>query len=106
MSVKEATYYFVQCDGPDCNFATEDMGGDHSAWAEADGAVEEWECSDYQSTADGKHYCDQHRLPQCADCDRTDGLVNDDPDGESGDWWCPEHLETAPEYEAPPGVIV
>lgn len=106
MTVKEATYYYVQCDGPGCEFKTGDTGSDYSAWGDSGAAADDWECSDLQSTAEGKHYCDAHRLPMCADCGRTEGLVNDDPDGKSGDWWCAEHLETAPEYEAPPGVVV
>ena len=105
MSIKEVTYYFIQCDAPDCTFKTGDNNSDYSAWSDIDGALTDWNCADLQSTAEGKHYCDTHRVNECGDCDRTEGLVND-ADDDSGDWWCPEHLETAPEYEAPAGVVV
>lgn len=104
MSIREVTYYFIQCDHPDCTYKTGDTNSDYSAWSDRDGAETDWEYADLQSTADGKHYCDAHRKPECADCDRTEGLIHDAE--ESGEWWCPEHRETAPEYEAPSGVVL
>jgi hypothetical protein len=96
--------YKVVCDGPNCKYATIDVS-EYECWTEAGHAEDEWREAGLQVTEDGKHYCDHHRLPECADCDRTDNLVNDEP-GDTGDWWCPEHLETAPEHEAPAGVVL
>lgn len=104
MSVREVTMFKVVCDWPGCKFETGSFSN-CAGWGDAGYAEEEWRDSENQVTPDGKHYCDEHRIPECADCDRTDNLVNDEPD-DTGDWWCPDHLETAPEYDAPPGVVV
>lgn len=101
MSIKEVIYYQVVCDAPDCGFATSDLGHEFSAWSDQDGALADWDCSDRQATAEGKHFCDDHRIPVCADCDKTEGLTQDADE----EWWCPEHLETQPEHEAPAGVV-
>lgn len=94
MSVKEVTYYEIRCDGNECTFGTSDIGSDYSAWSDASGAEADWDSSDMQTTPEGKHYCDKHRVPMCADCDKTEGLTNDEPDN-LGDWWCTEHAPKA-----------
>jgi hypothetical protein len=102
MSIKQVPYYQVECDEPGCDYSTFDTSSDYSAFGDQDGAQDDWGYGDHQSTEDGKHYCDSHRRPECADCGKTDGLINDEA---SGEHWCAEHLETTPEHEAPAGVV-
>ena len=54
MAVKEAPYYWLECDR--CGVESTD-GGDYAAWADLEGAMEdalgcEW------LIRNGKHYCD------------------------------------------------
>jgi len=112
MTVYEVTCYAIRCDERGCDETTETINPEYSGWVDEESAVLDWTgggevgCwEDNQITAEGKHYCSKHIKPECADgCGRAEGLIND-ADDESGDWWCPEHLETFPEYEAP-GVVV
>lgn len=96
--IREMTGYQVVCDGPDCKYNTGDLG-EYAFWGDRSYAEEDWTDGDMQLTSDGKHFCDEHRVNECSDCDRTDNLVNDDPDGESGDWWCRDHVEVDSEGE-------
>lgn len=70
MSIKEETYYRVECDHDGCTTDTSDLG-DFSAWGDRGVASDEWaECAQ-RIDIDGetKHYCEKHQLPQCGECD-------------------------------------
>lgn len=73
MAVKSKPYFWIECDGPDCDARCPDPDGEIVAWSEewmaVDQAVsDDWECGD-----DGKHLC-----PDCinkrnnADAERSD----------------------------------
>lgn len=87
MTIREVTFYQVQCDQSGCTETTETLGGDYSAWGNTSGAEDDWVNAEGQATEDGKHFCEQHRVPECCDCGSTAVVVNDAPDG-SGDWYC------------------
>lgn len=68
MTVKSAPYYWLECDGEDCNRKSTEHS-DYAAWAdEAQAKDDAREGSDWQ-VKDGKHYCDQCRPSWCRECD-------------------------------------
>ena len=88
MSIKEVTYYRVQCDYPGCFIDTEDIDDNYSAFMQAGCAEDSWECSDCQTisgygTESDRHYCVEHRVPECVACFRL-GVLQDS----GGDFWC------------------
>lgn len=85
MSIREVTMYKVVCDAAGCKVETNDHS-DFAAWSEPDGAAADWNDADQQTTDDGKHFCDEHRVPTCCGCDSAIVVVNDDPP--NGDWYC------------------
>lgn len=96
VTIRAQTYYDVICDEPGCGRASIDLGGDYSAWSDAGSAEEDWENGDGQTakTIDGivQHFCEKHRKPTCANCDRADDLR---PDlDHPGDLACPDCYPT------------
>lgn len=74
MTVKSKPYYWVECDEPGCGVTTGDLG-DYSAWSDAGQAEDMWRDGDNQEI-DGRHYCYDHRKPQCSGCGKA-GPVDD-----------------------------
>jgi len=63
MSIKQATFYAIQCDYPGCTYDTSDLG-EYSAWMHLSDAVEEWQSADMLIVKNGpddkRFYCDEH----------------------------------------------
>jgi hypothetical protein len=93
VSIQKVTMYRVVCDAAGCDVKTGDLG-DYSAWGEEQHAVDEWDACDQQVTDDGKHFCDNHRVPTCCECGGSRGVANNDPD-DDGDWFCARHRDLA-----------
>jgi len=89
MTLRPVTYFEVACDHEGCEVKTGDLA-DYSGWLGASHAVEDWEDSGGQTVGD-RHYCPDHRVPECCECDATDGLVEGHVDG---DMYCPTHILT------------
>ena len=87
MSIKEVTYYQIECDEPNCERCTGD--GEFSAWGDAGAALDDWRDGDGVFTEDGRTFCEEHRPPVCVDCDATVDLTEDVPGGEL---FCPNHI--------------
>lgn len=69
MSVREKTFYGVECDWPDCGFIAGDEG-EYQWWAEQDHAIEQAGEWDWWMGADGAHhYCSGHPTLWASDRD-------------------------------------
>lgn len=70
MSVKEVTFYRVECDAEGCTVSTEDMG-DYAAWADPGAALDEWgREGEARSFDDGRTLCREHAQPYvCVGCE-------------------------------------
>ena len=87
MSIKEVTYFTVECDAGNCGKTLGDLGGDYSAWADEWMAVEEWTNHDglvLTEDVDGKALCPDHAkdylwCDQCGDKRTTDRDADDSP---------------------------
>lgn len=62
MSVKEVTYWTVECDEEGCGVTLGDLGGEYSAWADEGVAAEDWTNSDglILHESDDKALCPKH----------------------------------------------
>lgn len=71
MSIESKPYFWIKCDREGCEATTEDMGSDFAAWSDAGQAEDEWgeyaQCIEIDGEV--RHYCDEHRVPQCSECD-------------------------------------
>lgn len=97
MSVKEVTYYVVECDARGCDQRAD--GGEYTAWDCPEGATNEAECLDWAVVkSKGEHYCPDHLDRACIECGETEGIELA-PEYPEGDGWpyCAEHRpEEAP----------
>jgi hypothetical protein len=62
--IREATFYSIQCDYPECTYNTEDIS-EYRAWKQLEYAIEEWQGEGdglYVREADGteRFYCNAH----------------------------------------------
>jgi hypothetical protein len=58
MSIKSAPFYWVECDGDQCDARCPTEDYDITAWGEEDQAITDAEASDWTITAAGEHYCE------------------------------------------------
>jgi hypothetical protein len=86
MSIRSLTMYEIECDESGCGVRTGTYS-DWSCWADPETAVEDWDNSDNQAI-EGKHYCYEHRKPQCVGCEEFADLIEVD-----GEHWCVECRE-------------
>jgi hypothetical protein len=91
MSIKEATYYYVECDAAGCGARTGDMG-EYSAWSDHGVALDEWVSGDgYHDDKTGQSFCGDHWPTLCVECE--DAIATGvDADGEVA---CDEHRVAA-----------
>lgn len=72
MSFVEVKMFKIVCDHEGCEFDTFDCNGEFSAWGDHGQVLDDWVNGFLQViTIDGQeyHYCDEHRVPQCSECD-------------------------------------
>jgi len=85
MSIRTLTMYEVACDEDGCAVVTGTYG-DWSCWGDPGTAVEDWTERDDHQAFDGKHYCDEHRKPECDGCEKVTDDLRQDAKGQ----WCPD----------------
>jgi hypothetical protein len=92
MSLKEATYYTVICDWPDCGVSV-DEDGDYSAWADKQQALDAATDDNWRESRDGqKHYCEAHPAVWASDYENGEPfpeppylLIHDGDTGDTAD---------------------
>lgn len=83
MTARPIPCYEIVCDEPECGKKTQDIS-DFAGWGDIDVAEDEWENADGQTIGE-RHYCWEHRQPQCFECDTFDRPLIIAPDGQ---WYC------------------
>lgn len=86
MAVKSVTYYRVECDEPECDVTTSDLG-EYSAWGDEWMAIDNWVDSDGVKTPDGRTFCEKHRGAKVCDVDH-DHDTSDLAENEHGETVC------------------
>lgn len=95
MSLKEAPYYWYECDGGCGKKSTE--GTEYAAWSSIGDALDDaLNNAEWAMDIDGKDYCWQcSPYPMCAECGNKNARTEYD-----GDTWCDECIELVAEEEA------
>lgn len=107
MSIREVTYYQIECDYPGCDFATGDNGSEYySAWDSAGGAEGEWRYDGGITADDGKHLCEEHSTEyMCLECGEDFSQPVPQRPDHDGERWCDKCVtgrDKPCKYLAPP----
>jgi hypothetical protein len=78
MSVQSKPYFWVECDGDECDAKAPD-GDEYSAFEEANQAIEYAEDSDWVITAAGESYCEDCAAQDDKDSAHLVSTVRGDP---------------------------
>ena len=81
MTVQSAPFYWITCDEPfdDCGARCPDLYiSEITAWSDVIDAEDCARDSEWKTTTDGRHYCEEHALFVCDSCQAFDATSNPD----------------------------
>lgn len=73
MTIQSKPFYWLTCDAPGCEAKSTDES-EYAAWADHGYAESEAEDSGW-TFAGGMHYCQDHVIPICDECDEHDNVI-------------------------------